>query len=71
MQFFVAVKDIVLQDPDQRICTSESPEIEDGDGEEGGWAGGEVGAGGGGEGGGGGGGKKAPGRREGSLSAGD
>ena len=66
--FFVAVKSIVLQDPDQRICTSESPEIEDGDGEEGGWAGGEVGAGGGG---GGGGGKKAPGRREGSLSAGD
>ena len=54
-----------LQDPDQRICTSESPEIEDGDEEEGGWAGGEVGAGGGGGGG------KAAGRREGALSAGD
>ena len=68
--FFVAVKSIVLQDPDQRICTSESPEIEDGDGEEGGWAGGEVGGGGGGAQRGEGGGKSAA-RREGELSAGD
>ena len=62
------------QDPDQRICRSESPEIEDGDGEEGGWAGGEVGGGGGGgaqRGGGDEAGGKSPARREGELSAGD
>ena len=60
------------QDPDQRICRSESPEIEDGDGEEGGWAGGEVGGGGGAQRGGGDeAGGKSPARREGELSAGD
>ena len=54
-----------LQDPSQRICRSESRDFEEVDGEESGWAGGEVGTGGGG------GGEKVQPRREGALSAGD
>ena len=54
-----------LQDPSQRICRSESRDCEEEDGEESGWAGGEVGEGGGG------GGEKVQPRREGALSAGD